>query len=206
MLINKGLLFMPAQDALHIQKLIVGKLTSRCRPRKQPFRPHSLSDTISSMNSRKKTRRRSERGMTLLELIIASSILVILASAALPTVRFMIVRPKEAELRRDLREMRNAIDRYKDYSDLNFIRAKFGSEGYPPDLDTLVKGVQVGAGDNKVRFLRRVPVDPMTGQADWNLQAVQDDPDSTSWGGNDVFDVHSKSQATALDGTRYSDW
>jgi general secretion pathway protein G len=158
------------------------------------------------MNSRKKTRRSSERGMTLLELIIASSILVILASAALPTVRFMIIRPKEAELRRDLREMRNAIDRYKDYSDLNFIRAKFGSEGYPPDLDTLVKGVQVGAGDNRVRFLRRVPVDPMTGQADWNLQAVQDDPDSTSWGGNDVFDVHSKSQATALDGTRYSDW
>lgn len=144
--------------------------------------------------------------MTLLELIIASAILLILAAAALPTVRFMIIRPKEAELRHDLREMRNAIDRYKDYSDLNFIRAKFGSEGYPSDLDTLVKGVQVGAGDNKVRFLRRIPIDPMTGQADWNLQSVQDDPDSTSWGGNDVFDVHSKSQATALDGTRYSDW
>ena len=145
--------------------------------------------------------------MTLLELIIASSILVILAAAALPAVRFMVVRPKEAELRRDLREIRDAIDRYKDYSDLNFIRSKFGSNGYPPDLETLVKGVQVGASDSsKVRFLRRIPIDPMTGRADWNLQSIQDDPDSTSWGGNDVYDVHSKSQATALDGTRYADW
>jgi general secretion pathway protein G len=145
--------------------------------------------------------------MTLLELIIASSILVILAAAALPAVRFMVVRPKEAELRRDLREIRDAIDRYKDYSDLNFIRSKFGSNGYPPDLETLVKGVQVGASDSsKVRFLRRIPIDPMTGRADWNLQSIQDDPDSTSWGGNDVYDVHSKSQAMALDGTRYADW
>jgi len=158
------------------------------------------------MRKARKIRSSSEAGMTLLELIIASTILLILAAAALPTVRFTIVRPKEAELRRDLREMRNAIDRYKDYSDLNFIRNKLGSEGYPPDLETLVKGVPVGATESKVRFLRRIPVDPMTGHADWNLQSVQDDPDSTSWGGNNVYDVHSKSQGTALDGTRYSDW
>ncbi len=155
----------------------------------------------------RKTRYASEAGMTLLELIIAASILAILASSALPSIRVMIVRPKEAELRRELREMRSAIDRYKDYSDMNFIRAKVGSEGYPPDLETLVKGVQVGASDtNKVRFLRRIPVDPMTGQAEWNLQSIQDDPDSTSWGGDNVFDVHSKSQGTALDGTHYADW
>jgi len=145
--------------------------------------------------------------MTLLELIIASAILLILASAALPTVRLLIVRPKEDELRRDLREMRNAIDRYKDSADLNLIRTEVGSEGYPPDLETLVKGVQYSASaESKIRFLRRIPVDPMTGHAEWNLQSVQDDPDATSPGGNNVFDVHSKSQGTALDGTRYADW
>ena len=150
---------------------------------------------------------RSQSGLTLLELIIAASILLILASAALPVVRFTIVRSKEAELHEDLREMRDAIDRYKDYADRNLIRVEVGSEGYPPDLETLVKGIQIGAGsDRKIRFLRRIPVDPMTGRAEWNLQAVQDDPDSTSWGGKNVFDVHSKSQGTALDGTRYADW
>lgn len=149
----------------------------------------------------------SQSGLTLLELILAAAILAILATAALPAVRFTIVRAKEVELHRDLREMRDAIDRYKDYADRNLIRVEAGSEGYPPDLETLVKGVQIGAGsDRKVRFLRRIPVDPMTGHADWNVQAVQDDPDSTSSSGNNVFDVHSKSQATALDGTRYADW
>jgi general secretion pathway protein G len=155
----------------------------------------------------KSTRRNSELGMTLLELIIASSILLILATAALPVVRFTVIRPKEAELRRDLREIRDAIDRYKDYADRNLIRVEVGSEGYPPDLEALVKGQLIGmSSTQKVRFLRRIPVDPMTGRAEWNLQAVQDDPDSTSWSGKDVFDVHSKSQATALDGTRYSEW
>jgi general secretion pathway protein G len=145
--------------------------------------------------------------MTLLELIIASAILLILASAALPMVRFAVVRPKEAELRRDLREIRNAIDHYKDYADRNLIRVKVGSEGYPPDLKTLVTGEYLGTSTTqKVRFLRRIPVDPMTGRADWNLLAVEDDPDSTSWGGSDVFDVHSKSQGVAIDGTRYSEW
>jgi general secretion pathway protein G len=145
--------------------------------------------------------------MTLLELIIACSILIILASAALPIARYSIIRGKENELHRDLREMRDAIDRYKDTADKNLIRVEVGSEGYPPDLETLVKGVQVGAGgDKKIRFLRKIPVDPMTGQAEWGLRAVQDDPDSQSWGGKNVFDVYSKSQAAAMDGTKYSDW
>jgi general secretion pathway protein G len=148
---------------------------------------------------------RSEAGMTLIELIIACSILVILATAAMPIARYSIMRRKEAELNRDLMEMRDAIDRYKDLADRNLIRTEVGSDGYPPDLETLVNGVPIG-GDKRIRFLRRIPVDPMTGQADWGLRSVQDDPDSTSWGGTDVFDVYSKSQATALDGTRYADW
>ena len=148
----------------------------------------------------------SQKGVTLLELIIASAILLILSAAALPVMRFSIVRPKEAELRRALREIRDAIDRYKDLADRNLIPVKAGSEGYPPDLETLVTGQPLGMSNQKVRFLRRIPVDPMTGRAEWNLQAVQDDPDSTSWGGTDVFDVHSKSQGTALDGTHYADW
>jgi general secretion pathway protein G len=154
-----------------------------------------------------KNRLLPQTGMTLLELIIACSILLILATAALPIVRLKIVRPKENELRRDLREIRDAIDRYKDLADRNLIRVKVGSEGYPPDLETLVKGVPFGdAGGRKVRFLRHIPRDPMTGRAEWNLQAVQDDPDSTSGSGDNVFDVHSKSQGVALDGTRYSEW
>lgn len=145
--------------------------------------------------------------MTLLELIIASFIFLILATAALPVVRFTVIRQKEAVLHRELREMRDAIDRYKDYADRNLIRVEVGTEGYPPDLDTLVKGINLGdAQGRKVRFLRRLPVDPMTGRAEWNMQSIQDDPDSTSWGGKDVFDVHSTSQATALDGTRYAEW
>jgi len=146
-------------------------------------------------------------GMTLLELIIACAILMILSSAALPIAKYTIVRQKEAELRRDLREMKDAVDRYKDAADRNQIRVEIGSEGYPPDLETLVKGVQLGASsDRKIRFLRKIPVDPMTGRAEWGLRAVQDDPDSTSWGGKNVFDVYSKSTSTALDGTKYSDW
>lgn len=151
----------------------------------------------------------SQSGMTLLELIIACTILLVLSSAALPVARYTIVRQREVELRRDLREMRNAIDRYKDLADRNMIRVELGSEGYPPDLDTLVKGVALGgtgAAGKNIRFLRRVPVDPMTGRAEWGMRSVQDDPDSTSWGGKNIFDVYSKSQGTALDGTRYQDW
>jgi general secretion pathway protein G len=148
-----------------------------------------------------------EAGMTLLELIIACSILMILSTAALPIAKYTIIRQRETELHADLREIRDAIDRYKDTADRNQIRVELGSEGYPPDLETLVKGVQLGAAnDRKIRFLRRIPVDPMTGQAEWGLRAVQDDPDSTSWGGKNVFDVYSKSTGTALDGTKYSDW
>lgn len=149
----------------------------------------------------------AESGTTLLELIIACAILIVLSTAALPIARYSIIHRKEAELRRDLREMRDAIDRYKDAADRNLIRVEVGSEGYPPDLETLVNGVQLGANaDRKVRFLRSIPVDPMTGRAEWGLRAVGDDPDSTSWGGKNVFDVYSKSQATASDGTRYADW
>lgn len=149
----------------------------------------------------------SEAGMTLLELIIACSILLILSSAALPVFKYTVIRQKETELRRDLREMKDAIDRYKDTADRNQIRVEIGSEGYPPDLEALVKGVQLGASsDRKIRFLRKIPVDPMTGRAEWGMRAVQDDPDSKSWGGKNVFDVYSKSTGTALDGTKYSDW
>jgi general secretion pathway protein G len=157
------------------------------------------------LGGRRGRRNGLQGGMTLLELIIASFVLLILASAALPVVRVTMVRSKEEQLHKALREIRNAIDRYKDYADLHLIRVEVGSEGYPPDLDTLVKPVEIGP-TRKVRFLRRIPVDPMTGRADWNLQSIQDDADSTSWGGSNVFDVHSKSQGTALDGTRYADW
>ena len=157
-----------------------------------------------STNYRK---RLSEKGMTLLELILACAILMILSSAALPIARFTLVHKKEELLRYNLRQMKDAIDRYKDLADSNKIRVEVGSEGYPPDLETLVKGVKLGASDDKkVRFLRRVPIDPMTGQADWGLRCVSDDPDSTSWCGKNVFDVYSKSQATASDGTRYANW
>src|SRR6266481_2200374 len=152
-------------------------------------------------------RGRSQRGMTLLELILACAILMILSSAALPIARYSIAHKKEELLRYDLRQIRDAIDRYKDLADSNKIRVEVGSEGYPPDLETLVKGVKLGAGDDKkIRFLRRIPVDPMTGQSDWGLRCVSDDPDSTSWCGKNVFDVYSKSQATASDGTRYANW
>lgn len=146
-------------------------------------------------------------GMTLLELIIACSILLVLSSMALPIFRYTVVRQKESDLRYDLRTMRDSIDRYKDLADQHKFRTEVGSENYPPDLDTLVKGVQLGAGDDKrLRFLRKIPVDPMTGQSDWGLRCVSDDPDSTSWCGNNVFDVYTKSGGTALDGTKYSDW
>jgi general secretion pathway protein G len=208
--------------------------------------------------------------MTLLELILTTGILLVLSTAAIPMFRITIQHRKESELRYDLREMRNAIDRYKDDADKNLIRTEVGSQNYPPDLQTLVDGVTVSAGGGgaggisasalagasgtaqfgsagtpqlgagqaggasqfgpgatggipsigstgsagqamsdtptKVRYLRKIPVDPMTGKPDWGLRSVQDDPDSTSWGGSNVFDVYSQSQATATDGTKYSNW
>lgn len=146
-------------------------------------------------------------GMTLLELIVASSILLILASAALPIARVVVKREKERELRRALREIRDAIDAYKDAADRNLIQVEVGTEGYPPDLETLVRGVELTtAKERRVRFLRKIPIDPMTGRADWGLRSVQDDPGSRSWGGQNVFDVYSRSTGIALDGTKYSDW
>jgi general secretion pathway protein G len=202
----------------------------------------------------------AQSGFTLLELIMACAILLVLATSALPVARYTVKRQKETELRRDLREMRDAIDRYKDASDRNLIRVEVGTEGYPPDLQTLVAGVDLAgqaagtggvpipgatpaaqvnaiasllgaqaagtsgtsitgtsgtgtsgtaaanAAPRHVRFLRHIPIDPMTGQAQWGLRSVADDPDSNSWGGMDVFDVFSMSSSTALDGTRYADW
>lgn len=155
----------------------------------------------------RQTPRSLQAGLTLIELILACGILMILATAALPLARVAVVHHKEELLRYDLMEMRNAIDRYKDAADQNKIQVQAGTEGYPPDLETLVDGVPLnGMQDKRIRFLRAIPVDPMTGNKDWGLRSVQDDPDSTAWGGTDVFDVYSKSTGTALNGTKYSDW
>ncbi len=150
------------------------------------------------------SRRGRQRGLTLIELIVAVTILMILTGAALPLARVHIKREKERELRRDLWEMRDAIDRYKDAADRGLFQIKVGTEGYPPDLDTLVQGVDVGG--KKVRFLRQIPVDPMTGKTEWGMRSMQDDPQSDSWGGQNVFDVFSQSEGTALDGTKYKSW
>jgi general secretion pathway protein G len=156
--------------------------------------------------------RRLEAGYTFIELMIVAAILVILASVAIPLIQVTAQRQREVELRRELRQMRDAIDRFKDAVDQGAIaqtELKPDNEGYPPDLDTLVEGVPA-AGDatgRKIRFgLRRIPTDPMTNSADWGMRSYQDKPDSTSWGRQNVFDVYSKSEATALDGTKYKDW
>ncbi len=146
----------------------------------------------------------SETGVTLVELIIVITILAILAGAAVPVARFQVKRTKERELRRDLWEMRDAIDKYKDVADKGLIQTKADSNNYPPDLQTLVDGVEIQT--KKMRFLRAIPTDPMTKSTDWGLRSNQDDADSTSFGGQDVFDVYSKSDGTALDGTKYNTW
>jgi general secretion pathway protein G len=154
--------------------------------------------------------RRSEEGVSFLELIATAAILAILASAILPLGRVAQRRHDEIELRRSLRTMRRAIDQYKAAVDQGLIGGtdvKLGSEGYPEDLENLVKGVnQVGALDRKMKFLRRIPVDPMTGEAEWGKRCYQDEPDSTSWCGDNVWDVYTKSTARALDGTEYNTW
>ena len=234
-----------------------------------------MSGQTSFARPGQRSKRSSVAGLTLIELILTCGILLVLSSAAIPMFQMVVQHRKESELRYDLREMRNAIDRYKDDADKNLIRTEVGSQNYPPDLQTLVDGVSISSGGSgaggitasalagasntgqfgsagtpqqglqqgigqpggatqfgpgatggipalgsapsqssqalsdlpsKVRYLRKIPVDPMTGKADWGLRAIQDDPDATSWGGHNVFDVYSQSQATATDGTKYSDW
>jgi general secretion pathway protein G len=147
---------------------------------------------------------RPEGGFTLLELIIATAILVVLSTMAVPLARVTIQRERERMLRIDLWEMRDAIDRYKDAADRGGFQTKVDSQNYPPDLETLVKGVDVQG--KKIRFLRKIPIDPMTGNTEWGLRSMQDDPQSDSWGGQSVFDVYTKSQGAGLDGTKYKDW
>ena len=153
----------------------------------------------------------AQRGFTFIELLVVTSIVLILASAIQPLARVTIQRTREAELRRVLRDMRTAIDKFKDAADLGQIPTtalKANSEGYPPDLQTLVDGVSVAndATGRKLKFLRRVPIDPTMGDDEWGLRAYQDKPDSSSWSGQNVYDVYSKNQGTALDGTKYRDW
>ncbi|HEV3036701.1 MAG TPA: type II secretion system protein [Candidatus Angelobacter sp.] len=147
---------------------------------------------------------RNQRGITLLEMVVAITVLLILMSAAVPVARLSAKRQKETTLRRDLWEMRSAIDHYKELADRNAFQQKVDSQGYPPDLETLVKGVDVQG--KKIRFLRKIPIDPMTGNTEWGMRSMQDDPTSDSWGGQNVFDVYTKSDGTGLDGTKYKDW
>jgi general secretion pathway protein G len=148
--------------------------------------------------------RRGERGLTLVELIVTVTILSILAGAAIPIARFQVKRQNERILRYDLWMMRDAIDKYKDAADKNAFQIKVDTQGYPPDLETLVNGVEIQT--KKVKFLRHIPIDPMTGKAEWGMRSMKDDPKSDSFSGDSVFDVYSKSTGTALDGTKYSDW
>lgn len=153
----------------------------------------------------------TQRGFTFIELLVVTTIVLILASAIQPLARVTIQRTREAELRRVLREVRTAIDKFKDAADAGQIpttELKANSEGYPPDLQTLVDGVSVAndATGRKLKFLRRIPIDPTMGDDEWGLRAYQDKPDSSSWSGQNVYDVYSKNRGTALDGTKYRDW
>jgi general secretion pathway protein G len=151
-----------------------------------------------------------ERGFTFVEMLVVVALVAILASAVMPLARVAAQRQREIELRRNLRDIRTAIDRYKDAADQGQIAAtkvKLGSEGYPPDLEILVVGVDAaGASDRKLKFLRRIPIDPITREAVWGMRSYDDKPDAKSWGGQNVYDVYSKSEGTALDGTKYQDW
>lgn len=151
--------------------------------------------------------RRRESGFTLAELVTVAAILAILATVTLPVAKFTVKRSKEAELRLALREMRSAIDEYKRYSELGMIQVDLGTEGYPKKLEVLVEGVEVlGQVDKKLKLLRRMPVDPMTGKEEWGLRSFNDDWDSTSWGGENVYDVYSLSQGVGLNGVPYRKW
>ncbi len=150
--------------------------------------------------------RAGECGFTLAELVMVAALITILAGIVLPVAKYAVKRRKEAELRLDLRMMRNAIDAYKRLADQGMIQVKIGTEGYPPDLETLVEGVKIVGKTTKHKFMRRIPRDPMTGEVKWGLRSYQDEPNSTTWGGQDVYDVYSLSDGTAIDGTKYKDW
>lgn len=194
--------------------LVYGLFPARCEtgngpPTNNRIRIAVVHSTLlhpSFLNKRRSLSSRILRknGFTLVELIVAMTIMMILTAVAMPIVRITIQRGKERELRRDLWEMRDAIDRYKDAADRGAFQTKLDSQGYPPDMETLVKGVD--SNGKKLRFLRRIPVDPMTGKTEWGLRSMQDDPDSDSWGGQGVFDVYTKSEGTGLDGTKYKTW
>lgn len=150
--------------------------------------------------------RRAIQGFTVAELVMVTALIAILAAVALPTARFTAKRERESELRLDLRLMRNAIDDYKHLSDRGMIQVELGTEGYPKTLDDLVQGVSIVGQITKKKFLRRIPIDPMTGKVEWGMRSYQDEMDATSWGGQNVFDVYSLSKVEALDGTKYKDW
>jgi len=152
-------------------------------------------------------RSRAVRGFSLVELVLVCAVLGILAAIAFPTVRYTQVRGKEIELRAALRELRGAIDEHKRWSDAGLVEVQLGTDGYPEELEDLVEPIDVvGQVDKTIRFLRKIPVDPMTGEANWGLRSYQDDPDSGSWGGENVYDVYSLSTGIGLDGTPYSTW
>jgi general secretion pathway protein G len=153
-------------------------------------------------------RKQGERGLTMIELIVAFTILALLSTMAVPLARYKVRRDKERDLRIALREMRTAIDKYKDASDQGKIQVKLGTEGYPEDLDVLVEGVTMSGSTTgaKIKFLRRIPIDPMTNSTEWGKRSLQDDPDSQSWGGQDVFDVYTKSTERDRGGTPYSEY
>jgi general secretion pathway protein G len=154
---------------------------------------------------------RKNKGFTLVEMIITLTILAILAGAVVPLAKVAVKREKEIELRRNLRIIREALDAYKKLADEKKIEVEEDTEGYPPKLKTLIEGVELKNGEEEseskiIKFLRRIPKDPMTNSADWGLRSYQDDPDSEYWGGENVYDVYTKSLGTALDGTKYKDW
>jgi len=150
--------------------------------------------------------RRSQKGFTLSELVMVVALIAILSTMVLPVAKFTVKRRKEAELRLALRQMRTAIDEYKRLSDQGMIPVKIGGEGYPEELEELVEGVELVGQETKRKFLRRIPMDPMTKEVEWGLRSYQDDWDSTSWGGENVYDVYTLSESVALDGTEYKDW
>src|ERR1700743_391903 len=146
----------------------------------------------------------SETGLTLVELVVTAGILAILATVAVPIARYAVKRQQERELKYDLAQIRAAIDEYKRAADSGAFQVKIETYGYPPDLDTLVTGVEIQ--NKKVKFLKQIPIDPMTHQAEWGMRSMQDEPTTDSWGGQNVFDVFSRSDGTGLNGIHYREW